>query len=125
MKRCPFCQEQIQDAAMKCRYCGEILDESLRALERKRKRGRLSVKQVVFGILWSVIFFIGSCFVAGMIVGNMAAKRDPAHAMEAARRAGERLGETLGPLFLVGSVVLSAVGTWFGVLPGTRAPRDI
>jgi phage shock protein PspC (stress-responsive transcriptional regulator) len=41
MKRCPYCGEEINGQAVKCRYCGSTLNEGLMRQWYRSRRGRM------------------------------------------------------------------------------------
>ena len=50
MKTCPYCAEPIQDAAVKCRYCGSSLTTSALSREWYRSREGKKIAGVCVGL---------------------------------------------------------------------------
>ena len=51
MKKCPFCAEEIQDEAVKCKHCGEFLDPAANPQVKAKKNWFFSTTALILGFV--------------------------------------------------------------------------
>lgn len=83
------------------------------------------VKRTLFGILWAGVFYFLACVVIGAIAGGIAGSKDPANAALAGQQAGFNAVAPNRIYIGAGAIVLSAILSCAGILPGTKIKHSL
>src|SRR5262249_38232868 len=72
MKTCPYCAEEIQDAAIKCKHCGSRLDTPSVDVNRPMGEWNLNYIFRVIGVIMLILLGIGVFWaILGAIADSM------------------------------------------------------
>lgn len=81
------------------------------------------VRPTIFGIVWCVVLYFVACFLVGAVGGAIAGAADPDNAAIAGAQAGAAAVSAYRLMIFLGAVAVAFIGTWSGVLPGTKRNR--
>ncbi len=83
------------------------------------------MKRFIMGAGWCMVLWIGSMILGGFVVGAIAGATsgDQTATVHAGQNAGAAYGAKYGNLALLGSIVVSTIGTVTGRLPGTKSEK--
>jgi hypothetical protein len=98
------------------------LTKTVRPVRRKSGGGGRPIKRLAFGIVWFVVLYVAAYLVVIFILSVRIAfsGADPASAEALGREMGRMLVQHYNGLFVVGTLLLTILGTVLGILPGTK-----
>ncbi len=110
LKKCPFCAEMIQEAAIICRHCGRSLTEN-QIMHQPKNNSGLAITSFAIGIFCLIAWFLPICgfpiSVTGLILGILS--------MGSSKRNLAITGIVLSTIGLVLTIINGVLGAYFAV----------